>query len=79
MFFRPVLHGYGQDTNSDQKMTMQMNDSGKGKAVEAHGKADRPGQRPDWADGLRKLYDSVVEEPLPDSFRDLLDKLDKHP
>ncbi|MFZ9395723.1 MAG: NepR family anti-sigma factor [Erythrobacter sp.] len=32
--------------------------------------------KPDWADGLRALYDSVVHEPLPDSFRDLLDKLD---
>ncbi len=32
--------------------------------------------RPDWATGLRKLYDSVVEEPLPDTFQDLLDKLD---
>jgi hypothetical protein len=32
--------------------------------------------RPEWADGLRRLYDSVVDEPLPDSFRDLLDKLD---
>jgi hypothetical protein len=31
---------------------------------------------PQWADGLRKLYDSVVEEPLPDSFKDLLAKLD---
>lgn len=31
---------------------------------------------PEWADGLRKLYDSVVEEPLPDSFAQLLDKLD---
>ena len=31
---------------------------------------------PDWADGLKKLYDSVVDEPLPDSFKDLLDKLD---
>ena len=31
---------------------------------------------PDWAAGLRRLYDSVVEEPLPDSFSDLLDKLD---
>jgi hypothetical protein len=31
---------------------------------------------PDWAAGLRRLYDSVVEEPLPDSFADLLDKLD---
>lgn len=32
--------------------------------------------QPQWGDGLKKLYDSVVEEPLPDSFQDLLDKLD---
>jgi hypothetical protein len=25
---------------------------------------------------LRKLYNSVVDEPLPDSFQDLLKKLD---
>lgn len=31
---------------------------------------------PDWANGLRRLYDSVVDEPLPDSFKDLLSKLD---
>lgn len=31
---------------------------------------------PQWADGLRQLYDSVVDEPLPDSFKDLLSKLD---
>lgn len=31
---------------------------------------------PDWAGGLRKLYNSVVDEPLPDSFKDLLKKLD---
>lgn len=31
---------------------------------------------PEWATGLRKLYDSVVEEPLPDSFSKLLDQLD---
>jgi Anti-sigma factor NepR len=36
----------------------------------------RPGQ-PGWADGLRKLYDDVVSEPLPDSFEDLLKKLDR--
>jgi hypothetical protein len=30
----------------------------------------------DWTNGLKKLYDSVVDEPLPDSFRDLLSKLD---
>ena len=31
---------------------------------------------PDWASGLRRLYDSVVEEPLPDSFSKLLADLD---
>jgi hypothetical protein len=30
----------------------------------------------DWTQGLKKLYDSVVDEPLPDTFRDLLSKLD---
>ncbi len=33
--------------------------------------------KPDWAQGLRQLYDSVVEEPLPDTFRELLSRLDK--
>lgn len=33
--------------------------------------------KPDWTNGLRKLYDSVVDEPLPDSFKDLLSQLDK--
>ena len=31
---------------------------------------------PKWADSLKKLYDSVVDEPLPDNFKDLLSKLD---
>ena len=34
---------------------------------------------PGWAAGLRKLYNSVVEEPLPDSFDDLLKQLDEAP
>ena len=40
---------------------------------------DRPqtGRKPDWSNGLRHLYDSVVKEPLPDQFKDLLAKLDK--
>lgn len=38
--------------------------------------ASRGAAKPEWADGLRKLYDSVVREPLPDSFDDLLKKLD---
>ena len=33
-------------------------------------------ERPGWASGLRLLYDTVVDEPLPDSFKDLLSKLD---
>ena len=32
---------------------------------------------PEWARGLRELYDGVVDEPLPPSFDDLLAKLDK--
>jgi Anti-sigma factor NepR len=32
---------------------------------------------PGWAAGLRQLYNSVVDEPLPDSFDDLLRKLDQ--
>jgi hypothetical protein len=31
---------------------------------------------PEWASGLKQLYDSVVDEPIPDSFKDLLSRLD---
>lgn len=34
-------------------------------------------KEPGWADGLRQLYNSVLHEPLPDSFEDLLQKLDR--
>ena len=34
---------------------------------------------PAWAGELRALYNAVVEEPLPDSFADLLAKLDEPP
>lgn len=33
---------------------------------------------PEWAVGLKQLYDAVVEEDLPDNFRDLLAQLDEH-
>ena len=44
----------------------------------SNGGGDDSAQRrpPEWADGLKQLYDSVVEEALPDSFKDLLDRLD---
>jgi hypothetical protein len=43
------------------------------------GRGSNAAQRraPEWADGLKQLYDSVVEEDLPDNFRDLLDRLDQ--
>ena len=31
---------------------------------------------PEWTSGLKQLYDSVIEEPIPDAFKDLLAKLD---
>lgn len=33
-------------------------------------------RKPEWAQGLKKLYDSVVEEPLPDDLAALLARLD---
>jgi len=51
---------------------------GQDRAPEAGKPAVRKGaaKEPGWAEGLKRLYDSVVEEPLPDSFEDLLKKLD---
>ena len=54
--------------------------AGNGKKTEPMKSQPRPAGRnpaPGWQDGLRKLYDSVVEEPIPSSFDDLLKKLDK--
>ena len=42
----------------------------------SHGPGGSARRAPEWADGLKQLYDQVVEEDLPDSFRDLLDRLD---
>ncbi len=39
-------------------------------------KGTTPMKDPEWANGLKQIYDSVLEEPLPDSFKDLLSKLD---
>ena len=45
----------------------------KGAASAAKGPDRR--ERPEWATGLRQLYDSVVEEDIPDQFKDLLSQL----
>jgi hypothetical protein len=47
---------------------------GKGAGRPAKGK---DGEAPDWAEGLKRLYDSVVDEPLPDAFKELLSRLDE--
>ena len=41
-----------------------------------HPDSRRQTPQPEWASGLKRLYNSVVEEPLPDSFADLIAKLD---
>lgn len=51
-------------------------DNRKGAAEQAKSDGAASPDKPDWADGLKRLYDSVVEEPLPDSLMDLLSKLD---
>lgn len=38
--------------------------------------AKQTGDMPGWTNGLRQLYDQVVDEDLPDAFRDLLARLD---
>ena len=40
------------------------------------GKDGKPGGEPQWADSLRNMYDKVVDEPIPDSFKDLLAQFD---
>ena len=44
--------------------------------VAARTRSKSDGSGPEWASGLKRLYDQVVDEPIPDSFMDLLSKLD---
>ena len=57
-------------------MTSDEKDGGKSEALKNAPAAGKKAEQPEWANGLRQLYDSVVEEPLPDQFEDLLAKLD---
>ncbi len=61
---------------SPNNMTFDKSRSNAG-AVPSGSPARAPADgQPDWANGLRQLYESVVEEPIPDTFKDLLSKLD---
>lgn len=60
---------------------MASTDGHRGNGGGNHAGGDQSARRrpPEWADGLKQLYDSVVEEALPDSFKDLIDRLDAIP
>ena len=47
------------------------------KRAKSRGDGAGAGDAPAWAEGLKQLYDSVVDEPLPDAFKDLLDAFDE--
>jgi len=45
-------------------------------AEDARQQAARKRRKPEWTSGLKQIYDSVVNEPLPDAFADLLARFD---
>ena len=75
LFFNPGEKRLVQNSPSSAltRRTKDQDPPDGAKPVRKNGKPGKPG----WADGLRKLYDGVVAEPLPDSFEDLLRKLDQ--
>lgn len=74
----------GADEGASQADMTQTNRDGRAthsKPGEKHAARAKPGtsangELPGWTNGLRQLYDQVVDEDLPDSFRDLLSRLD---
>src|SRR5262245_54020696 len=77
----PVLDGRRQKRETGRgKMELALSHlGGKGDRNRTVGSlsAKRRTNEPGWAQGLRKLYNSVLDEPIPDSFDDLLKKLDR--
>lgn len=49
---------------------------GESKPAEPATSMKRRERQPGWVQGLRQIYNSVLEEPLPPSFDSLLKKLD---
>lgn len=70
-----LLHAWRDRGYRFSGMTPKQPTSQKGGKIAASGPAKQT-ETPQWANGLRQLYDSVVDEDLPDSFKDLLSKLD---
>ena len=72
---RNVIKDTSSGTNRRNTQTKMAEQQSSQEAGERQAKGAPP--KPGWAKGLRQLYDSVVDEPLPNDFQDLLDKLDK--
>lgn len=53
-----------------------MNDAEQRKRKSGQPTTPTPASEKQWSDGLKRMYDKVVEEPLPDSLKDLLARLD---
>ena len=71
------MHFMAGRSKDDRKESSAKDKAAKDKAAKDTAAKDRAAKRDaEWTNGLKKLYDSVVEEPLPDSFQDLLRKLD---
>ncbi|MFC4254350.1 hypothetical protein GRI97_02860 [Altererythrobacter xixiisoli] len=64
-----AVNGTNPATNQDAKVAETEE-----KAISKPAKTDQ--REPEWASGLKQLYNSVVDEPIPDMFKDLLAKLD---
>tara|TARA_Y100000815_G_scaffold102753_1_gene91602 strand:- start:166 stop:378 length:213 start_codon:yes stop_codon:yes gene_type:complete len=58
-------------------MNSKKNPDAKSSPEHSTGEGSDPMSKPEWADSLRNLYDSVVDEPIPDTFKDLLAQLDE--
>lgn len=57
-------------------MVLRMAANGKSDDHGTGRRAKSAADTPAWADGLKQLYDTVVDEPIPNSFMDLLAQLD---
>lgn len=64
------------DNNSGRKNLPKKARKSKAGQSMSPAKANEPLSDAEWTRGLKQLYDSVVEEPLPDSFHELLAQLD---
>ena len=66
---------YQLDIAPDTRANRAMSGKQEAPGARSHGRKAR--SKPVWAEGLRRMYDEVVDEQLPDDFMDLLKKLDK--